>query len=371
MNSKRISLYEQIEKYLYRLLANNLDNKDFKLPSEISLAIQFNVSRTTTRKAMENLHKRGFVVRKKGFGTIINPEIDEACNTILLQYKDTSAPVSVTKRINTVAAIVPDLKSKYMTELIDGIQSMATKNNWNVIIATSDYDQELEAQLIRNFLTSCSGLIIFPVNKTTYNQEIIKLSLKKYPLVVIDNLLNGVDTSFVTSQNRKTSYKIVKHFIKKGKKKIGIISNAFNSAYSLLERYRGYRDALNELNIPVNRDYILNDLGHYDKNAESKIEAFLKGHPRLDLVIAFNYEIGLKTLKALKNGINNLTTEDLVIFDEEFEPLYDLMKYKVNYVKQNPSVVGQTAFRIISEKHADPDTLNKHIIVSQTIELIK
>ncbi len=367
---KRVPLYEQVEEYLYRLIAKHIDDEKFLLPSEISLALQFNISRTTSRRAIEKLASNGFLTRKKGSGTIISKNLSAEQKKLLKSFIDIAPEPPETKNRNTIATILPDLKSKYMMDIIDGIQSLASKNNWNVVIATSNYDQEFEASLIRNFLAYCNGLIIFPVNKTTYNHEIIKLSLKKFPLVVIDNVLNGVETSSITSANRKTTYKTVQHFINKGKRNIGVISNPFESAFSLLERYRGYRDALNDNDIPVNKSYVLNTLQHYGEETSKEIENFLLSNPNLDLVISFNYEIGLKALKILKRGVNNLTNEDLVIFDEEFENLYELMKYKVSYIKQNPFLVGKTAFSIVLDKKNNPDFLNRHMVIPQEMFLL-
>lgn len=266
-----------------------------------------------------------------------------------------------------MAVILPDLKSKYMIEILDGIQSLAIQNEWDVLVAISNYNQDLEMSLIKKFLSYCNGLIIFPVTDTTYNKEIIRLSLKNYPLVVIDNLLHGVEMSSITSDNKRTTYKVVKHFIRQGKTNIGVISQPFESAFSLLERYRGYRDALGEHNIPMNKNLILNTLDHYDETAEKIIENFIKSNPRLEAVISFNYELGLKTAKVLKNGINLLSIKDLMIFDEEFENLYDLLQYKFNYIKQNALAIGQNAFSIVLEKTRNPDYLNRHIVIPETI----
>ena len=367
MSSTRKPLYDQIKEYLYRFIFDALQNEKETIPSEVSLAIQFNVSRTTSRRAIEELKDEGFLLRKKGSGTYINKNLTEENRELLNSYNITlPQPVAVSSR-KTVAVIIPDLKSKYMMGILDGIQTSATQNEWDVIFATSNYDQDLEESLIRKFIPYSHGLIIFPVNKTTYDKEIIKLTLKNYPLVVIDNLLHGVETSSITSDNKKTTYKIVQHFLKQGKKNIGVISNPFDSAISLLERYRGYRDALNEHSIPINKNLILNSLEHYDENSIGDIQNFLIENPHLDSLICFNYELGIKTLSVIKNGFNFLTENDLFIFDEEFEDYYDLLKYKPNFVKQNPFLIGETSFSIILEKHNRPNNLNRYVVIPEEL----
>lgn len=343
-----------------------LDGKT-SIPSEVSLSIQFNISRTTSRRAFNDLVQEGFLVRKKGCGTFIKQPLSDKNKEFLEKYKfEQSKNVPPITR-KTVAVIFPDIKSKYMMKILDGIQTFATKSEWDVIFATSNYEQDLESALIRKFLPHSHGLIIFPVNKTTYNKEIIKLTLKNFPLIVIDNLLHGVETSSITSNNRKTTYKIVQHLLKQGKQHIGIISNPFESAFSLKERYGGYQEALSENNLPIDKSLILNTLEHYDDNSTLSIKQFLQDNPQLDAVISFNYELGIKTLEVIKGGFNLLTASDLFIFDEEFEDFYTLLQYKPNYIKQNAFLIGHTAFSIILEKYNNPDYLNRHIVIPEEI----
>jgi GntR family transcriptional regulator len=46
----------------------------YQLPNENELALQFNVSRSTIRTALQTLEKVGFVIRKRGIGTFVSDE---------------------------------------------------------------------------------------------------------------------------------------------------------------------------------------------------------------------------------------------------------------------------------------------------------
>lgn len=369
--STRTPLYNQIMEYLLRMISISVREEKYDFPSEISIAMRFSVSRTTSRRAILELTKKGFLIRKQGSGTRINEQLSDELLDELKKYAKEDIPKRLECFRKTVAVILPDLKSRYMSDILNGIQTYASKNEWDILVAISDYDQNLEENLVKRLLSHCNGLIIFPVNKTTYNQEIVKLSLKKYPLVVIDNLLHGVEMSSVTSDNRRTAYKAVKHLIERGKHNIGVISHPFDSAFSLQERYRGYQDALIEATLPINANLILNTLSHYDEQTFVHIKQFLESNIQLDALISFNYEIGLKAAKIIKNGFNNLHINDLVIFDEEFEELRDLMTYQLNYIKQDAFLIGHTAFSVILEKTKNPDYLNRHIVIPEEIRFYK
>ena len=330
--NERKPLYYQIKQYLYRLVYANIQKGDFKIPSENLIAQQFNVSRITSKRAINDLVEEGFLIRKKGSGTYINADIDENLLADLAHSGDTAAVQSTVKFKKTIALIVPDIKSKYMLNLIDGVQSLAMKNEWNVILAVTMYDQALEELLIVKLLSSADGLIIFPVKKKIYNQEILKLSLRQFPMAVIDNILQGVETSTITSNNRKAAYNATKHFLKMGKKHIGIISQPFESAISLLERYKGYEDALSERNIPIYKNYILDNFEHYGQTSYQKIADAINEYKDIDALIAFNYELGIKAINVSLDSNIRLSNNDIIVFDEEFSDIYNLLKMKITTV---------------------------------------
>jgi GntR family transcriptional regulator len=69
LDNTQIPLHYQIADYLmYMLRKGELDNID-KLPTEEKLTEIFDVSRTTIRKALDHLLKKGYINRKQGKGT--------------------------------------------------------------------------------------------------------------------------------------------------------------------------------------------------------------------------------------------------------------------------------------------------------------
>ena len=176
MKSIRTPLYNQIMEYLLRLISIQQLEGNYDFPSEMSIALQFGVSRTTSRRAVTELTEQGFLTRRQGSGTKINKDMGEELLSELKKYANENTPKRVEKFRKTVAVILPDLKSRYMNNILDGIQDLVMQNGWDILVAISNYDQDLEESLVKRLLANCNGLIIFPVNKTTYNREIVKLS---------------------------------------------------------------------------------------------------------------------------------------------------------------------------------------------------
>ena len=66
-----IPLYAQVEEQLKRDIENGVYSKNGRIPTEAELAKQYNVSRITVRRAVEDLVSQGLVEKKQGKGTFV------------------------------------------------------------------------------------------------------------------------------------------------------------------------------------------------------------------------------------------------------------------------------------------------------------
>ena len=64
-------VYIKIEKYLRELIDSEKIKPGELLPSENQLSEEFNVTRMTVRSAFNNLVKQGYIIRKRGIGSIV------------------------------------------------------------------------------------------------------------------------------------------------------------------------------------------------------------------------------------------------------------------------------------------------------------
>jgi DNA-binding GntR family transcriptional regulator len=70
-----------------------------KLPSEITLADQFGISRNTIREAINSLIEKGFLFRQRGIGTFVTPQTSVMLKTNLAAVVGTSNFITEQKRI--------------------------------------------------------------------------------------------------------------------------------------------------------------------------------------------------------------------------------------------------------------------------------
>ena len=68
-----IPLYHQLKIILREKVESGEYKADQMIPSEVKLAREYNVSRATARKALEDLTREGLFYRRQGKGTFVSP----------------------------------------------------------------------------------------------------------------------------------------------------------------------------------------------------------------------------------------------------------------------------------------------------------
>src|SRR5699024_3450748 len=93
----------------------------------------------------------------------------------------------------------------------------------------------------------------------TYNEEILSLKMAKFPFVLIDRYLPGIDTHFVHSNGYLGAKLAVDHLWALGHREIAICSNSPRLTVTVSDRISGYMDALKMKKALINPSLILTD----------------------------------------------------------------------------------------------------------------
>ena len=353
MPPKEKFLYRKLYNYLFEIIKNNYNFKNFRLPSEADLSKSHSVSRITAKAAIQQLEREGLVYRVQGKGTFI-ANISQA-DIDRIEYMN--APTPEYKSTKCVGLILPDFRSKYVLDIMEGIQNEFARHDITLMIGTTNYDQSEEKRLIQSFISNkISGLIIYPVDGETYNNEILKLSMKNFPLVFIDRNLSGIKASFVHSDNYPAAYDLTSYLIENGHADIGLISLKSSNVSTIQERIAGHCDALSNHGLIINKKQILTELENYDSQWEEKITAFLTNNPELTAVIALNYDLSVKTYTVLKKMGKKVPGDiSVASYDNLLDDETELLEFKPTCVHKSSKDIGANAAAQILRILQDPE----------------
>jgi GntR family transcriptional regulator of arabinose operon len=361
--SVRIPLYQQIRQYIL----NQIDQKKWQpndqIPSENELASQFHVSRITVRGAVSKLIEEGLIYRVQGKGSFIAP--DAAGEPSLFNLDNDS---------RLIAYMMPRLDNRFDANLLSGVESEIVKHGYRLIICKTHDSKDVETKTLQEMIRlGVKGIIVYPVAGEHFNEEILKLTLNRFPLVVVDRYLKGVETNCVCSDNAEGASQAVTHLIELGHDKIGFVSSAHPTRTSMEDRWSGYEKALLKQGLPVEQRLLCTQLdmvlvntilreGRSDEESKQTVIAYLKANPDISGLFAANTAIGLTIFEAAKE-LGRAVPEDLsvVFFDD-----YEASAYSAippTYVSQQEYELGMEAGKLLVSIINNPQQERRKLVM--------
>ena len=253
-------LYKQIIDYLKEKINSGEMQPNNKIPTEKELSEQFDVSRITSKRALEELSKEGLIYRIQGSGSFVTPR--EERNELRIDNKR-----SLSAQQKIISMVIPFKSS--MGRIIDAISGATDFLNargyyLGVHNTSRDLYQEKIA-LTKLIKDGVQGIIYYPLSDSKNLEVLNTLCMNNYPVVSIDKYFESLPLSSVVSDNFSGGYQITSHLINLGHKRIAFVSDAhIEGATSIRDRYFGYCKALRDNGIEIDHDII--NIGFFDIN---------------------------------------------------------------------------------------------------------
>lgn len=161
----------------------------------------------------------------------------------------------VTRQTDMVAVLLPDIANPFFGEIVRGIERTLRANKLNVFLMTTEEDAGLEnsfIQLAQNY--NVDGMILCSprLDEANLRRMIPKIS----PVVLLNRDVDTDGVACVVVDANYGGYAATKYLIEQGHTKIGIIVGP-PRAYSSIQRLEGYKRALQEFNIPIEKELIM------------------------------------------------------------------------------------------------------------------
>lgn len=156
----------------------------------------------------------------------------------------------------SIAVIVPNIDNNFFSQVINGIESIAHKKDYNVIITQTHESYEREVLTTQHhFSRSVDGLIVSISAESENVDHFEEVQNKGLPVVFFDRVPDKIKTHKVIANNLQGAFEATQHLIQQGHRHIAhITSSDFLSITA--ERLEGYIRALEVNGLPVEDQYI-------------------------------------------------------------------------------------------------------------------
>ncbi|NOT51183.1 MAG: LacI family DNA-binding transcriptional regulator [Chitinophagaceae bacterium] len=215
-----------------------------------------------------------------------------------LNYEPNQAAISFKQgRTMTLGVILPNLGEEYFSIAINGIEDVATKNSYTVLIGQSHDDVEREEQIADTMRRHRVDGLIVSLAKTTKSFEHFKqLEKFKIPVVFFDRVPDQLDGAYTVSCNlENSSIDLVDWLVSKGHKQIGFIKGPDTLIHSK-QRLNGYHEGLKKNNLKGEASLVVStDLSR--KKTEDAMQKLLALKNPPTAIIAFNDYVALDAIR--------------------------------------------------------------------------
>lgn len=347
---KQSPLYEQIYMDIAGAIAGGRYKPGERIPSEKELAEQYNVSRITSKKALEMLAKESKIVRMAGKGSfVIGPEEVETVN----EKKDIADGAS--GKLRLIGVILEGFGNGFGTVLLNSIERECRRAGLTMVLRCSDGSIENESRAIDDFLKlGVEGMIIMCSQDENYNPKILQMVVEHFPVVTVDRQMKGIPVPHVGTDNIAAAKDLTKYLLDSGYRGICFVKPDADETSTLQERQKGFILAMNEYGIITENSNWITDLRatlpskHYDDMIEGDMEKIfrhLEKHQDVEAFLAAEYGIALILHKCLmEKGLDK--KYPIVCFDCNDNIIG---QYPFTHVKQGESKIGQVAVETLVE----------------------
>jgi LacI family transcriptional regulator, kdg operon repressor len=255
------------------------------------------------------------------------------------------------KSTSTIGVIVANILHTFSTQTMRAIEDICNEQGFHVIVCNADDNPEKEREYIEMLRAKqVDGLIIFPTggNIDLY-QKMVK---EKYPLVFIDRIVDGLETSSIMLDNESAIKMAVDHFVDKGYERIGIMTTSLERHVTpRVERINGFKKALLEKGLPVREEYtksleleLIQDGLHDMLSSNEPPQALIAGN---DLTL-------IEILRYIKSHQISLPT-DLALIGIDDVSFASLFTPELTTVAQPTFEMGKQAAELLLNKIKDPN----------------
>ena len=217
-------------------------------------------------------------------------------------------------KTHTIGMIIPDNANPFFAEMARGVEDTSFEQGYSVILCNSDGNLDKEL-LYANVLAEkrVDGILFVVAGLST--KRILDLQARRMPLAVVDRDLPDAAVDSVLTDNAQGGWLATHHLVELGHHRIGCITGPSDITPSA-ERITGYRQALDENGIPVDKALIVRGDFQYDSGYQAASQLLQMDDPPT-AIFACNDLMAIGVMSAaLKLGLHIPADLSVIGFDD-------------------------------------------------------
>ena len=248
-------------------------------------------------------------------------------------------------RSKIVGVIIPSAEINFFGSVIHGIEKVMSENGYNVLIYQSNELYEFEKKGVETFLRSQVEGVLASISKNTINLDhYAALKKRNVPLILFDRANDSLGVPSVVVDDYQGAFNATRHLIEQGCVRIAHIGGQQHVAI-FNQRLRGYIDALNVHNIPVDDNLIVYGKVSIESGRECMTQLLSQN---IDAVFAVEDFTALGAIQSIK-AANKKIPGDIAIVGFANEAFGEYITPSLSTVNQQTVHMGEEAAKLFFE----------------------
>jgi LacI family transcriptional regulator len=280
-----------------------------------------------------------------------------------LNYQPNSMAASLRSgRSNTLGVIVPHINGAFFPAVVHGIERLASKAGFNVMICQSSEEVDREKKHINALLKAQADGILVSMSSTTRDFEHFEQVRRKgTPLVFFDRIPDIPNVCGVVADDYRGAYQLVEHLIAQGCRRIAHLAGPQHLNITF-NRHQAYHDALLAHGLPYDAQLVVPLSNSRESGGAAAMRQLLAGPVRPDAVFSAYDFAAAGALQVLEEH-NIQVPQEMALAGFSNEPFTTMVRPRLTSVDQRGELMGEAAVQLLQQLLKRTDTFTGQRIV--------
>ncbi|TLS32342.1 LacI family DNA-binding transcriptional regulator [Geobacillus thermoleovorans] len=242
----------------------------------------------------------------------------------------------------TVLVVVPDITNPFFSKVLRGIEAVALKHGYQVLLGDTQNDVRLEEQYL-NLLPQrqVDGMIFLTAR---IRKELVEEMAEQFPIVLACEYLEGADIPTVSIDNISSARKATEHLIRLGHCRIAHLSGPMNIILSR-DRLRGYQQALAQHELEADAALVQEGDFTYESGYNLTLKLLALEKPPT-AIFAANDEMAIGAIKAVRHRGGRVPDDVAVVGFDDIQ-MASIFEPSLTTIAQPMFEIGQKAMELL------------------------
>ncbi len=269
------------------------------------------------------------------------------------------------KKSLTFGMLIPDITNPFYPEVVRGAEDRAKQAGYTLLLGNSDNRREKEEIYLNLFLSKrVDGILLMKGSEELDSSFVAKLHATNAPVVLVGRRYRLLQTDCVVADDVGGANMAVRHLIRLGHRRIGIITG-FSNVSTTEERLEGYRRALSTGKIEFDPALVVE--GDYGAEPGFRAGLRLLGH-RPTAVFVTNYLMTVGFMRALEEQDKSCPEDVAVVSYDDF--LWSrFFRPRLTTVEQPKYELGVIATELLLSRLNGKHKRNKLVVLPNKLQI--